>query len=865
MTKNFSKLKRLATIILCVFLSFSVVSSVALNTFADGEDDDSSFDDAFGEEDDGDSGGDSGSDDGSGGGTGTGGTITVDDDTPFPSEQCASGFGGMSWALCPGIETISEGTNGLYNMLADELNLNAATVVSTDKDTSATYILWDYFRGAANIFVIIFMVIVILSQITGYGINNYGIKRMLPKIIIAAILVNLSFYICQIAVDISNIIGSSVGSQLNGVAQTIATNIGVTYTGTNFIRIVVIIIVAAAGGAGVIFQGLSLGSGAGNITLALVIAAVVLVIIFLLAVLIFFAMLAIRQILAMACVAVSPLAIACMILPNTENLYKRWFKLLQSVLVIYPICSLLYGMACVIEVLALNPASTSLLQMVIASIACFLPFYAAPTLVIKALNGVGNIGARLQSLQQRGTNLARTQGRTTQGRFLRGETPLSQRMRQSSNNRVIGRLSGITNRSARQEERLARARKSNADIERLRQERRLMSSEDFSTASRNELAVEMDKKRRTMTEHATDAFRQAGRNENIVAEDRARREDARKATADFRTAGVNENEIAEDRARLDITHKATGDFVTAGLNRNAIDNRRISNETELFNNDDYVGQRMTNVDRARDNELIKMYQENYKVRDRADVITELNGISDSIAALYASGGPLTPAQVRSQHDLAIQAATAISDIDSKGGRDELIKYAIDHAETLRPEMIQVLSGVSPEFKEFQKWQAASADHLGRDFADFYRSNDGLEAQVNAHGVDGFAGYTKDNWKVLADQAATNPNLLSGANPRGLATAFATMTDDKGVNSQVQFIQRTMDEARRDKIIGEMSAEQVLRLDYKLKCSLAGVNVGDAGADTAIRTKFASQFNQIMNDPNMLSRASDADRTRFYTP
>ena len=38
------------------------------------------------------------------------------------------------------------------------------------------------------------------------NVDNYGIKRMLPKVIVTAILINLSFIICALAVDITNII-----------------------------------------------------------------------------------------------------------------------------------------------------------------------------------------------------------------------------------------------------------------------------------------------------------------------------------------------------------------------------------------------------------------------------------------------------------------------------------------------------------------------------------------------------------------------------------------------------------------------------------------------------------------------------------
>ena len=55
----------------------------------------------------------------------------------------------------------------------------------------------------------VFFLFVIFSQITGYGLDNYGIKRMLPKLVIGAIVVNSSFYICGLLIDLSNVVGSS--------------------------------------------------------------------------------------------------------------------------------------------------------------------------------------------------------------------------------------------------------------------------------------------------------------------------------------------------------------------------------------------------------------------------------------------------------------------------------------------------------------------------------------------------------------------------------------------------------------------------------------------------------------------------------
>ncbi len=56
----------------------------------------------------------------------------------------------------------------------------------------------------------ILLVIVILSQVTGMYLSNYGIKKVLPRLIITIILVNLSYIACIIMVDLSNVVGVQV-------------------------------------------------------------------------------------------------------------------------------------------------------------------------------------------------------------------------------------------------------------------------------------------------------------------------------------------------------------------------------------------------------------------------------------------------------------------------------------------------------------------------------------------------------------------------------------------------------------------------------------------------------------------------------
>jgi hypothetical protein len=62
---------------------------------------------------------------------------------------------------------------------------------------------WKTTRDLANMFFVLFMVIVAFATIL--RIERYGIKQLLPKVIIIALLINFSYVICAVIVDFSNI------------------------------------------------------------------------------------------------------------------------------------------------------------------------------------------------------------------------------------------------------------------------------------------------------------------------------------------------------------------------------------------------------------------------------------------------------------------------------------------------------------------------------------------------------------------------------------------------------------------------------------------------------------------------------------
>ena len=208
------------------------------------------------------------------------------------------------------------------------------------KEGSPIYEIWKYCRSITNIVFIIFFLVVIYSQITGLGINNYGIKKVLPKLIVMAIMVNLSFLICTLAVDVSNVIGNGLRSVFNAVEQsTLANMAGADLSGPSAVSMAQVYTSLAGGtalaiGAGAVAISFDLGVIWMLIPTALgALAAVVTGLI----------TIALRQAVVMLLVMISPLAFVANILPNTENLFQKWKKLLTRMLVFYPVFSLLFG------------------------------------------------------------------------------------------------------------------------------------------------------------------------------------------------------------------------------------------------------------------------------------------------------------------------------------------------------------------------------------------------------------------------------------------------------------------------------------------------------------------------------------------
>ncbi len=301
---------------------------------------------------------------------------------------------GQGWVLCPALENGASTSDGFLAMIDGMLSVKSELY----NNDSGTFKAWEVFRTFANIFLSIILLVIIISQVTGFGINNYGIKKMLPRFIVVAILINLSYVLCQIAVDVSNILGDG----LNNLFQGIAGGIGGTFlwSSGNFVSEVVAGIMGALGAGGAALGAiLPFAVGAEAIAAPLVIVALLLaVLVAVVSVLMFFVMLGARMVIIVVFIAIAPVAIACFILPNTQTLYKKWWNIFKAALVMYPLCGLLYGLSFVIKAMFGSSGTPGLWEGIVLILTPFLPFLVLPNLLKSALAGLGVIGGALTSV-----------------------------------------------------------------------------------------------------------------------------------------------------------------------------------------------------------------------------------------------------------------------------------------------------------------------------------------------------------------------------------------------------------------------------------------------------------------------------------
>lgn len=289
---------------------------------------------------------------------------------------------GIGWIICPVSTFLGDAMDNVFNFLSDNF-VKVQPPMIGNTSTNSLYTAWNIMRTIANIAFVIAFLIIIYSQLTNLGVSNYGLKKLIPRLIVAAVLVNISYYVAAIAIDLSNVIGYSIQDIFNGIRERLFHMTDDTATGINSAGVTspwTTVTAAVLAGGGVI-GGIYYVSGAGLYFLVPLLVGLLLTLIFVVIIL------AARQAIIIILVIIAPLAFVANLLPNTEKWYKQWQDLFMTMLIFFPAFALVFGGSQLAGQLIIQNAGDNLVTVMFGLAVQIAPLVITP-LILKLSGGL---------------------------------------------------------------------------------------------------------------------------------------------------------------------------------------------------------------------------------------------------------------------------------------------------------------------------------------------------------------------------------------------------------------------------------------------------------------------------------------------
>lgn len=279
----------------------------------------------------------------------------------------------LTWVICPIVGMLEKSIRLIDRFIMSSLEFDTVTVFETE---AGYRIAWSSFRAIATAILLIAGLIMVASTALGFEfLDAYTVKKTLPKILIAALFINLSWFIMEYVIGFFNTFGFNVreliytpfsGPEYQGVLQ--GETIFTFFLGT---------------GGALVFLG------AGALLSFLATAA--------LAVLVGFLIIIVRNLALIVIIIFAPIAIACWVLPNTSKVWNLWKDNFLGLLFVFPIISAFIAIGRVFSAVSLNsaggtatPGSTTAGQ-IIGFVAYFLPYFLLPIAFRLATGVIGTV------------------------------------------------------------------------------------------------------------------------------------------------------------------------------------------------------------------------------------------------------------------------------------------------------------------------------------------------------------------------------------------------------------------------------------------------------------------------------------------
>lgn len=301
-----------------------------------------------------------------GGGAGSSATGGADDTCDLNS----SGFS-LGWIVCPLLNAGQDLTNVLLEEIEDQLSFTVAQDLGDPDSENKVRTTWSLIKNIATGALVIVMLIMVISQAIGGGpFDAYTVRKVFPRLVIAAVAMQLSWPLFAWVVEVFDIIGNSIqdflfapfGGRDNMGLGSLLSNAGWDAAATGVVSWIGLV------------GGLAIGLATLPTTLFLVTTAIV-------AVLVAYVVLILREILIIMLLILAPLALLAWILPGTQRYWKLWSDNFIKILAMFPLIMALIASGRIFAYVAGtqdNGAGGRLFSLTIIMVGFFGPLFLLP-------------------------------------------------------------------------------------------------------------------------------------------------------------------------------------------------------------------------------------------------------------------------------------------------------------------------------------------------------------------------------------------------------------------------------------------------------------------------------------------------------
>ena len=315
--------------------------------------------------------------------------------------SCGLNSGGfsLSWLMCPVLEAADSVAGYLYEEFEQMLSFTIDEDLGDPASQNKVRTTWSLIKNVASAGVVIVMLVMIISQaIGGSWFDAYTVRKMLPRLIVATIAIQLSWPIFAWVVNLFDDIG-------NGIASFMFAPFG----GREELQLGSVLANAGISGAeAAAINWLILLPALGFLAVAALPTVLVMALSALVALGVAYFTLILREIIIIMCLILAPLALLAWVLPGTQRYWKLWWDNFLKMLAMFPLAIALIASGRIFAYVAGTQQDTEdvdeLISLIIICVGFFGPLFLLPRtfkwggaalgLAYNAINSAGQRGIR---------------------------------------------------------------------------------------------------------------------------------------------------------------------------------------------------------------------------------------------------------------------------------------------------------------------------------------------------------------------------------------------------------------------------------------------------------------------------------------